>query len=1117
MNFSYPFIRRPVGTTLLAIGLFLVGAVAYSFLPVASLPSFELPTIRVSASRPGADPATMAATVAAPLERRLGEIAGVTEITSVSSLGSSSITVQFDLGRSIDSAGRDVQAALNAAATDLPSDLPTLPTFRKVNPAAFPIFIVAMTSSTIPAAEMYNIADTVVVQRLSQVDGVAEVVATGAEQPAVRVQLNPVALASIGLAMEDVRNAIVNANSAGPLGVLDGPERAATLGSNGQLWDPVDFNSIIVKTNNGSVVRLTDVATVKRGVRNNLSAAWFNRQPAVLLTVTRQSNSNIIATVDRLKEVLDDLKNWIPADVKISVLSDRSLTIRASVRDMQITLAITVVLVMLVVLAFLRRTTPTIAAGITVPLSLAGTCALMWLAGFSIDNLSLMALAVSVGFVVDDAIVMIENVFRNLEAGSSPLRATIEGSKQIGFTVVSISVSLVAAFIPLLFMGGVIGRLFREFSVTLAFAIAVSTVVSISVTPMICAHFVREPPSPDATRFDRVIEGALRWMIAGYDLSLAAVLRHRVLTLIVWILTVALTIFLYTKVPRSDFPEDDTGLIFGSTEADTEVSYDTMRKLQLQAADIVMADPAVAGIGSFIGTSGNSTVNQGRIFISLKSLNERKLATGQVVDRLRSKLMKEIPGLRVFMVPTRDVRVGGRSSKAQYQFTLWSPDIDDLQHWTPLVLQKIRSIADQAGLTDVTTDRETGGLQADVVIDRDAASRLCVAVQDIDNALNDAFAQRQISTYYTQRNQYRVVLEIDPAFQRDPTDLDRVYVQASAAKPASTSAAAATASAASGGTASAPGCASKAISTTPASGSLTSGNTVSGSTNTGVVSGAALNQVPLSAVARFQRSTAPLVVNHQGQFPAITITYNLKPNVGIEEASAAVVKAVNDLHMPDSIHAEFAGDVKAFAATVSAQPWLILAALIAVYIVLGVLYESLAHPLTIISTLPSAGLGALLALLISRTELTVIAFIGIILLIGIVKKNGIMMVDFALDGERERGLSPEQAIHEACLERFRPILMTTMAALLGAVPLMLAVGPGAELRRPLGITIIGGLVVSQALTLYTTPVIYLLLDRLHRRLGGTVGHSFAAKGGRRAHRDGAFGLRGATHGAGGGA
>src|SRR6266566_1342894 len=775
MNFSYPFIRRPVGTTLLAIGLFLVGCVAYSFLPVASLPSFELPTVRVSASRPGADPAIMAATVAAPLERRLGEIAGVNEITSVSSLGSSSITIQFDLGRGIDGAARDVQAALNAAATDLPSDLPTLPTFRKVNPAAFPIFIVALTSPTIPAAEIYNIADTVVVQRLSQVEGVAEVVATGAEQPAVRVQFNPVALAAIGLSAEDVRNAIVNANAAGPLGVLDGPGQAVTLGSNGQLWDPRDFNPIVLKSANGTVVRLTDVASVRRGVRNNFSAAWFNRQPAVLLTVTRQANSNIIETVDHIKEVLDDLKNWIPADIHISILSDRTQTIRASVRDMQITLAITAVLVMLVVLVFLRRATPTLAAGITVPLSLAGTCALMWLAGFSIDNLSLMALAVSVGFVVDDAIVMIENVFRNLEAGSSPLRATIEGAKQIGFTVVSISVSLIAAFIPLLFMGGIVGRLFREFSVTLAFAIAVSTVVSLSVTPMICAHFVRAPPSPSATWLDRVVSAVLDRLIRSYAGTLRNVLRHRALTMLVMLLTVALTVVLYVKVPKGYFPQDDTGLVFGGTEASTDISFKAMSELQQRAAAIVEADPAVAAVASSVGASTfNPSLNQGRLFISLKPLAERKITTARVVDRLREKLAA-VTGLKVFMVPSQDLRVGARQSKAQYQFTLWGTDVDELQSWMPKVLAAVRKLP---GLTDVSTDREQGGLQADVTIDRLAASRLCVQVQDIDNALNNAFAQRQISTIYTQRNQYRVVLEIDRQFQRDPTDLNHVFVKA---------------------------------------------------------------------------------------------------------------------------------------------------------------------------------------------------------------------------------------------------------------------------------------------------------------------------------------------------
>src|SRR6266699_643657 len=704
MNFSYPFIRRPVGTTLLAIGLFLLGAVAYVFLPVASLPSIDFPTIRVSASRPGADPATMAATVAAPLERRLAEIAGVTEITSTSALGSTSIAVQFDLSRNIDGAARDVQAGLNAAASDLPTDLPMVPTFRKANPAAAPVLILALTSNTIAPSALYDVADTVIAQRISQVDGVAEVTVSGAEQPAIRVRVNPVALASIGLGMDDVRAAIVNSNAAGPDGAFDGAQQAQTIATNDQLRNARDYDPIVVRTVNGSVVRLSSKETITPGVRNTLSAAWFNRQPSILLIITKQAQANVIDTVDRIHGVLGDIKAWVPADLQISVLSDRTTTIRASVHDMQLTLCATIALVMLVVFVFLRRATPTIAAGVTVPLSLAGTCALMWLAGFSIDNLSLMALAVSVGFVVDDAIVMIENVFRNLEAGSSPLRATIEGAKQIGFTVVSISISLVAAFIPLLFMGGIIGRVFREFSVTLAFAILVSTIVSLSVTPMICAHFVRAPPSPDATRFDRLVEGVLRWMIRGYDRSLAVVLRHRVLTLIVWAATIALTANLYYKVPKSDFPEDDTGLIFGSTEAATDVSYGTMPRVQLQAADIVMDDPSVAGIGSFIGPSGNSTVNQGRIFISLKPLSERKLATGLVVERLRTAL-KAIPGFNVFMIPTRDVRVGGRSSKSQYQFTLWSPEVEDLQHWTPIVLQRARAIADSAGLTDVTTDR----------------------------------------------------------------------------------------------------------------------------------------------------------------------------------------------------------------------------------------------------------------------------------------------------------------------------------------------------------------------------------------------------------------------------
>ncbi|MGD9767953.1 MAG: efflux RND transporter permease subunit [Pseudolabrys sp.] len=1028
MNFSYPFIRRPIGTTLMAIGLFLVGAVAYDQLPVSSLPSVEFPTINIMASRPGADPATMAATVAAPLERRLGEIAGVTEMTSVSSLGSSRITVQFDLSRSIEGAARDVQAALNAALATLPGDLPTLPTFRKANPAAAPILILALTSKTMLPSAIYDAADTVIVQRLSQIDGVAEVTAAGSEQPAVRVRVDPVQIASMGLSMEDVRTAIVNANAVGPIGVFDGPQRASTIATNKQLQDARDYEPIVVKTVNGNVVRLGSIAKVEPGVRNRRSDARFNRESAVLLIVTKQADANVIETVDRIFAALPDIQRLVPAGLEFSVLSDRTQTIRASVQDMELTLAATALLVMAVVFLFLRRGAATMAAGITVPLSLAGTCAAMWAVGFSINNLSLMALAVSIGFVVDDAIVMIENMFRNLEKGHSPLRAALMGAKQIGFTVVSISISLIAAFIPLLFMSGIVGRLFREFSVTLAFAIAVSTVISLSVTPMVCAYFVRSPPSPNATWLDRAVEALLSRTIAFYARTLAIVLRRNALVLLVFVATIALTVFLFIKTPKGYFPQDDTGLIFGGTQASTDISYQAMVDLQQKALDIVMADPAIASVGSSVGSSGfNGSVNRGRMFISLKPQNERGgTSTQAVVARLRAKLTN-IPGLRVFMVPAQDLRVGGRQTDSQYQFTLWSSDFDELQKWVPRVQERIRSLP---GIVDVTTDRDQGGLQADVKIDRDAAARLGVKIQDIDNALNNAFSQRQISTLYTQRNQYRVIMEIDPRYQSDPSDLHQVFV-----------------------------------------------NGASG-------------QVPLSSVARIERGLSPLVVNHQGQFPSVTISYNITPGAKLEEITTSISQAVAQLHMPDSINADFAGDTRAFQQSASAQPLLIVAALLAVYIVLGVLYESLAHPLTIISTLPSAGLGALLALQAFNTELTVIAFIGIILLIGIVKKNGIMMVDFALEGERRRGLPPERAIYEACLERFRPILMTTMAALLGAIPLVVATGPGSELRRPLGITIIGGLIVSQVLTLYTTPVIYLLLDRLHRRLGG-AGHTVA--------------------------
>jgi multidrug efflux pump len=1027
VGFSGPFISRPVGTTLLAIGLFLTGAVAYRFLPVASMPTVDFPTINVTATRPGADPEIMAATVAAPLERRLGEIAGVTELTSRSSLGSTRITVQFDLTRNIEGAARDVQAAINAAANDLPADLPSRPTFRKSNPAAIPIIILALTSKTLPPSALYDAADTVIAQRLSQVEGVAEVNVTGAEQPAVRVRVNPIALASMGLAMEDVRNAIANTNAVGAVGNFEGAERSIAIGSNDQLRTAPDYSNLVVRSANGAVVRLSAVASIEGGVRDVRAAAWFDGQPSVLLIINKQANANVIETVDRIYNLLPEIRRWIPPGIDISVLSDRTQTIRASVEHMQLTLLATAILVMLVVFVFLRRVAATLAAGITVPLSLAGTCAAMWAVGYSIDNLSLMALAVAVGFVVDDAIVMIENCFRNLEKGMSPLRATIEGARQIGFTVLSISISLVAAFIPLLFMTGIIGRVLREFSVTLVFAIAISTVVSLSVTPMICAHFVRKPPSPDATWFDRLVERLLGFLVRAYARTLRIVLQHRWLTLLVMVATIAITVMLYARTPKGFLPQDDTGLIFSGTQASSDISFTAMRDLQQRIEAMVRADPAVLHIGSSLGTSGfSASVNRGTLFISLKPLAERGgLTTTQVANRLRQRVAN-VPGVRVFFVASQDLRVGARQTDSAYQFTIWGADFAELVSWAPHIYARMQSIP---GLVDVSTDREQGGLQANVTIDRTAASRLNVRVQDIANALNDAFAQRQISTLYTQRNQYRVILEIDPQYQKSPVNLDRIYVAA--------------------------------------------GNGT---------------QVPLAAVTKVTSSLSPLVVNHQGQFPSLTISFDIAPGLTIEEATRRIDQAIAEMHIPQSLHAEYAGDARSFRMSVGAQPILILAALIAVYIVLGVLYESLAHPLTIISTLPSAGLGALLALILFGAELTVIGFIGIILLIGIVKKNGIMMVDFALEGERARGLAPEQAIYEACLARFRPIMMTTLAALLGAVPLVLATGPGSELRRPLGITIAGGLIVSQLLTLYTTPVIYLLLDGLHRRLWGQRRH-----------------------------
>jgi multidrug efflux pump len=1013
-SLSSPFIHRPVATTLMVVAIALAGAIGYAFLPVSPLPQVDFPTISVSAGLPGASPETMASSVATPLERQFGRIAGVTEMTSTSALGSTNITLQFDLDRNIDAAARDVQAAINAARGQLPANLPNNPWYRKVNPADAPIMLLSLTSDLVGRPRMYDIASTVLQQKLAQVQGVGQVYVGGGALPAVRVELNPTAVNDTGLALESVRSAIASANVNRPKGEVADVHHVWSLASNDQLLKAAEYRRLVVSYRNGAAVRLADIADVTDSVEDIRTMGLSNGKPAIIIIVFRQPGANIIATVDGVRAVLPQLQASIPPSVKLSLLIDATQTIRASVRDVEITLCISIALVILVVFVFLRSARSTLIPSVAVPISLVGTFGVMYLLGYSIDNLSLMALTVATGFVVDDAIVVIENITRHLEAGMQPLEAALVGAKEIGFTVVSISCSLVAVFIPILLMGGIVGRLFREFAVTLSVAIAVSLVISLTATPMMCATLLRPRGEEKRGRFYLASERGFAWILSRYERALGWVLHHQPLTLAVTLGTMAATIVLYAKVPKGFFPQQDTGRMMGQIVADQDTSFQAMQVKLGEYVKTMVQDPAVDSANGFLG----GTVNTGRMFVSLKRRSERNVTADQVIARLRGKLAR-IPGATLYLQSVQDIRIGGRPSATQYQYTLQGDNSDELFQWAPRVLEQLRKLKE---LADVNSDQQNKGLQAALTIDRATASRLGITPKMLDNTLYDAFGQRQVSTMYTQLNQYHVIMEAAPPFWQNPEGLKDIYLPSS-----------------SGG------------------------------------------MVPLAAFTKYAANTAPLQVNHQGQFPAVTLSFNLPLGVSLGDAVTAVQRAEAQMRLPATIRGSFQGTAQAFQASLASEPLLIAAALLAVYIVLGVLYESLIHPLTIISTLPSAGVGALLALLVFHTELSVIALIGIILLIGIVKKNAILMIDFAIEAERKEGKTPEEAIFQACILRFRPITMTTMAALLGGLPLAIGGGTGSELRRPLGIAIVGGLIFSQMLTLFTTPVVYLYLDRFQLR------------------------------------